>query len=158
ISWRCIFHPIKTDYELIKIMYEAGCREVSVGFESGSELVLKMMNKSFSPKDVIEASKMLKKTGIIQMGFLLLGGPSETKESVIQSLEFADSLNPDAMRVTTGIRIYPHTALARLAREEGMISKDDDLLYPKFYIVKGLEDWLRKTVKEWAVKRPHWIL
>ena len=46
------------------------------------------------------------------MGFLMLGGPGETKESVLASLAFADSLELDALKITVGIRIYPHTALA----------------------------------------------
>ena len=51
------------------------------------------------------------------MGFLLLGGPGETLETVEQSLHFADALQLEAMKITTGIRIYPYTALARIAMQ-----------------------------------------
>jgi len=158
IKWRCIYYPVKSNIHLVKLMAEAGCTEVSLGFESGCDNLLHKMNKKFNTRDVIESSKIMKDEGITTMGFLLLGGPGETRESVIQSLEFAESLKLDATRITTGIRIYPHTALAKLAKDEGYISPEDDLLYPKFYIVKGLEDWLRQTVKEWAVDRPNWIV
>lgn len=61
------------------------------------------------------------------------------------------------MKITVGIRIYPHTALAKTALKEGKITRDDDLLFPRFYIVAGLEDWLRATVNEWMAERPNWI-
>ena len=88
-------------------MARAGCAEVSVGFESGSELVLSSMNKRFKPEDVMRACKLLSENGIRRMGFLMLGGPGETKESVLASLAFADSLELDALKITVGIRIYP---------------------------------------------------
>ena len=49
------------------------------------------------------------------MGFLLLGGPGETRQSVEGSLAFADSLPLEMLKITTGIRIYPETPLAALA-------------------------------------------
>ena len=92
------------------------------------------------------------------MGFLLLGGPGETKETVNESLKFADSLDLEAMKITIGIRIYPQTSLAQTVIKEGLIRANDSLLIPKFYIVKGLEGWLRKTVKDWMETRPHWVM
>jgi radical SAM superfamily enzyme len=91
------------------------------------------------------------------MGFLLLGGPGETKESVEESVAFVDSLGLDAMKITVGLRIYPNTSLANTALSEGMITAQDDLLFPKFYIVRGLEDWLRKIVTKCMAERPNWM-
>ncbi|HQJ09838.1 MAG TPA: B12-binding domain-containing radical SAM protein, partial [Deltaproteobacteria bacterium] len=90
-------------------------------------------------------------------GFLLLGGPGETRESVSESLAFAGSLQLDALKITAGIRIYPGTALAKIAREEGVISPDDDLLFPRFYMANGLGGWLQETVKAWTADKPHWM-
>jgi radical SAM superfamily enzyme len=116
------------------------------------------MNKKFTVKEVRRTSELLKKHGIRQMGFLLFGGPGEIKSSVEKSLTFADSLPLDALKITVGIRLYPNTMLAKIAVDEGLISPNDDLLYPRFYLTKGLEDWLHETVKEWMNKRPHWII
>jgi radical SAM superfamily enzyme YgiQ (UPF0313 family) len=90
---------------------------------------------------------MLSDHGIRQMGFLLLGSPGETRGTVEESLSFADSPKLESLKITLGVRIYPDTALARIAVEEGMISSQDDLLSPRFYLAKGLEDWLPKTLK-----------
>ena len=129
----------KVDLSLVKEMARAGCKEVSLGFESGSNRVLQTMNKRFTTEDIRRASRMLADHGIGQMGFLLLGSPNETKETVEESLSFVDSLPLNALKFTVGIRIYPDTDLARTAVNEGVISSEDILLHPTFYMAKSIE-------------------
>jgi radical SAM superfamily enzyme YgiQ (UPF0313 family) len=157
ISWRCILYPTCVDKELVQEMARAGCSEVSLGFESGSESVLRNMNKRFSPADVRRTCTLLADHGIRRTGFLLLGGPGETMESAEESLAFADSLALEAVKVTVGIRIYPGTALAETALQEGMITKEDDLLFPQFYLAAGLGKQLFQLVADWTATRPEWI-
>lgn len=157
IEWRCILYPRGMDEELAQKMAGAGCKEVSLGFESGADEILQLMNKKFTSADVRRHSRLLADYGIRRMGFLLLGGPGETKETALASLEFADSLNLDMVKITVGIRIYPYTSLAETAVAQGVVSADDDLLRPKFYISPGLEDWLQQTVNEWMARRPNWV-
>jgi radical SAM superfamily enzyme YgiQ (UPF0313 family) len=157
IKWRCILYPWKIDDELVEKMARAGCKEVSLGFESGSESILKRMNKRYTLDDVRRISKMLGKQQIRRMGFLLLGGPGESKDTVKQSLYFADSLKTEAMKITSGIRIYPETALHRIAVDEGKIEPDDDLLFPTFYMAEGLKGWLEEMVAKWMEERKNWL-
>jgi len=156
-SWRCILYPWRVDEELVEKMAEAGCKEVSLGFESGSGKILRVMNKNFQPEEVRRISERLKRYGIQRMGFLLLGGPEENRKTVEESLAFADSLDLEAMKITMGIRIYPYTDLARTAIKEGVIAPDDDLLFPKFYMAPDLDEWLRRTVSAWMDGRPNWM-
>jgi radical SAM superfamily enzyme YgiQ (UPF0313 family) len=145
-TWRCILYPHRVGEDLVRAMAEAGCVEVSLGFESGSERVLREMNKRFTPDDVRATSDLLAAHGIRRMGFLLLGGPGETRDTVEESLAFAESLHLDSLKITVGIRLYPGTPLARRAVEEGMISAEDDLLFPRFYLAPGLEPWIHERV------------
>jgi radical SAM superfamily enzyme YgiQ (UPF0313 family) len=146
VMWRCILYPHLVSEELIRLMAAAGCVEVSLGFESGSVQILREMNKRYSPEDVRAACDLLKAHGIRRRGFLLLGGPGETCDSVEESLAFADSLDLDGLRVTTGIRIYPGTPLARRAVADGMIASEAELLRPKFYLVPELDGWIQERV------------
>jgi len=157
LQWRCIIYPGYVTENLAKAMSNAGCRDVSLGFESGSDRVLHGLRKRFTSKDIRQSAQILADTGIGSMGFLLLGGPDETRESVLESLTFADSLKLNAMKLTVGIRIYPHTRIAEIARSEGVIGADDNLLFPKFYIKAGMEEWLRETVAQWAAVQPNWM-
>jgi radical SAM superfamily enzyme YgiQ (UPF0313 family) len=158
MNWRCIIYPDKVDKELVELMVAAGCRQISLGFESGSEQMLKNLNKQFTLNDVSAVSEIFAEQGIERMGFLLLGGPGETRQSVEESLAFADSLKLDTLRVTAGIRIYPDTALADTAIHQGLISPQANLLYPHFYLSPDLEDWLSKRLREWQASRPHVIM
>ena len=156
IRWWCILYPKHVDQELTGLMAKAGCEQVSMGFESGSKRILKNMNKRFTLAEMRQISEMLSDHGIRRMGFLLLGSPGETRKSIEESLAFADSLKLDSLKITAGVRIYPHTSLAKKATEEGVISSQDDLLLPRFYMAEGVEHWLRDTLKSWAITRPHW--
>lgn len=156
LEWRCILYPWKINEDLVDRMARAGCVEVSLGFESGSRAVLRSLNKRFQPEEVRSVSKLLRVHGISRMGFLLMGGPGETKETVLESLRFADSLELEAVKVTAGIRIYPQTKLSRIAIDEGRIASGEDLLFPTFFLAGNLDGWLQETVSEWVDKRSNW--
>ena len=157
IGWLCIVYPSNMNGRLVEKMARAGCRGMSLGHESGSNKILNIMNKRFDTDEVRRVSELFSKNGINQMGFLMLGGPGEDKKTVMESLRFADGLNLGTLKITIGIRIYPYTALARTAVKDGIVSPDDDLLFPRFYMTEGLEDWTRKTVEEWAKDRLYWM-
>jgi radical SAM superfamily enzyme YgiQ (UPF0313 family) len=158
ISWRCILFPGGLSPRLIEALAQAGCKEVSIGFESGSQTVLRRMNKQYASGEVRRASDLLRQHAIRRMGFLLLGGPGETRETAEESLAFADALDLDALKLSIGVRIYPHTAVAQAAMEEGIIASERDLLLPRFYVVRDLEDWLYDTVSRRMSVRANWTL
>ncbi len=113
--------------------------------------MLGSLNKRFKAEEVRTFARMFADAGIIRRGFLLLGGPDETRESVEESLSFADSLNLHALKITVGLRIYPATALA-----EGVIRPDDDLLWPRFYLTPRLREWLPERVATHKASRS-WV-
>ncbi len=147
VAWRCILYPHEVSASLVRALARAGCVEVSLGFESGNRRVLAEMNKRYRPEEVRETADRLRAEGIRRTGFLLLGGPGETRESVEESLDFALSLGLDMLRVTVGIRIYPGTALAERAVADGLLYPGDDLLTPRFYLVPGLENFIEEELR-----------
>ena len=158
IKNRCIVYPAKVTPSLVQKMARAGFREVSLGFEAGADTILKNFNKRFSLGEVRRISALFKQEGVFQMGFLLLGGPGETKETILESLDFVDDLALDLIKISVGIRIYPDTPLADYAVREGKIKPDDPLLTPTFYITDEIKDWIYETVEQWSKDRPNWML
>ncbi len=156
IRFRCIIYPRNVDEKLAELIYRAGGRDVALGFESGSDKMLKALGKRFTTQDVRRISEIFGRQGVNRMGFLMLGAPGETRETVLESLEFAGSLDLEMVKLTAGVRIYPHTKLAQIAREKGIIEPEDDLFFPKFYMEPGLEDFILQTVEEWTKERPNW--
>jgi radical SAM superfamily enzyme YgiQ (UPF0313 family) len=128
ISWQAINYPVSTDELLIEKMALAGCSSASIGFESADDQVLSAMNKKYGRKEIRRLSDFLCRHGISRMGFLMLGGPGETRQSVRQSIEFAETLELETVKLTSGIRIYPSTSLAETARHKGFIVPDASLL------------------------------
>ncbi|HYW47885.1 MAG TPA: radical SAM protein [Bryobacteraceae bacterium] len=157
INLWCIVYPKWVDRELAELMARAGCHEVSLGFESGSDCVLTRFHKKFRAEEVRAIAAIFRDAGIRRTGFLMLGGPGETRETVEEGLAFADSLDLDALRITVGIRIYPETDLAATAVAEGVIAPDDDLLRPTFYLAAGLKDWLPAKVADYRASRS-WVM
>lgn len=157
VRWRAIVYPRRLDEDLARLMAKAGCVQVSLGFESGSERMLRSMNKKFRPVDVVRTVELLNGQGIGVMGFLLLGGPGEDRQSVEKSLAFADSLKLQAVKVTAGVRIYPDTPLAQAALAEGVVSPGESLLFPRFYLARQLEGWLQEIVSALMRDRPNWM-
>ncbi len=146
LTWRCIIYPSHVSEELAAAMAEAGCVEAALGFESGCPRILEGMNKHFAPDDVRRTAETLARHGIRRMGFLMFGAPGETRESVEESLSFAESLPLDGLKITVGIRIYPGTPLAEIAARRGMIAAGESLLTPRFYLEPGLAPWIHERV------------
>ena len=143
LAWQCIVYPHLLDEELAAAMADAGCRAASLGFEAGDDRMLRAYGKHFDTADVRRIAGLLADHGIRRFGFLLLGGPGETRETFATSLDFVESLDLDLLKVTVGVRIYPGTGLARTALDERVVAGDDDLLRPRFYMAPDLEAWIR---------------
>ena len=104
------------------------------GFESGSDCVLTRFHKKFRAAEVRTIAAIFRDVGIRRTGFLMLGGPGETRATVEEGLAFVDSLDLDALKIAVGIRIYPETDLAATAVAEGMIASERRSVRPTFYL------------------------
>jgi radical SAM superfamily enzyme YgiQ (UPF0313 family) len=158
ISWQAILNPAFGDDDLFDLMGKAGCRFISLGNESGHELILKNLRKGFTLHNVRMAAKRARAQGIRFGCFLLFGGPGETRDTIARSMEFVDELSPDLVILKAGIRIYPGTELEVLARKEGMIARDQDLLHPAFYLSPAIREWVWGYLEESVGTRANWKL
>jgi len=88
IRWRAYARVENLDKNLLKKMYQAGCRYLIFGVESGSDKILKMMNKRFSAEEASKTLKASYETGIKNQVNFIIGHPQETKEDVNKTLVF----------------------------------------------------------------------
>lgn len=89
IKWWCYMRPdsLLTDPDIAVMLYKAGLRWVSLGFESGSSNMLKKMGKGTNPQIFMDILENLSSTGISCAATLLTGFPGETEQ------DFKDTLN-----------------------------------------------------------------
>ena len=110
--------------------------------------------RKHDPKKLIEAIAKYTDAGLDH--FFFVDNTFNLPSAYANTL--CEQLISSKLKITVGIRIYPQTSLAQTAIKEGLITADDNLLFPKFYIAKGLEGWLRENVKAWMETRPHWVM
>lgn len=96
--WNCFYRADQGDAETIELMAQAGCEGVFLGVESGSDQILKLMNKTARRKHYVQAIPLLKANGISTYASLIVGYPGETKETVAETVAFLDEARPDFYR------------------------------------------------------------
>lgn len=124
ISWNCMTRIDAVDEELLRLMKEAGCYEVGYGTESGSERILKLINKGISKNQIRKSVKFTKRIGIDIRAFFMIGFPTETKEEIMQTIDFAKELNPDVAQFMM-VTPYPDTKLWDLCEQDNKFDVGD---------------------------------
>jgi radical SAM superfamily enzyme YgiQ (UPF0313 family) len=158
IKWHCNLNPLYCDADLLALLREAGCASLSIGNESGSDDILQSLKKGFTRDDVVRSISEAKRLGFFLNCFLLLGGPGETERTVEESVALMSGLEVDEVRVTVGVRIYPDCELHDISLREGIITSNQNLLYPTFYISPQTADWLYDYMREICASRKGWYL
>ena len=150
--------PKVSDPSLFGLLARGGCVSVEFETDSGSDAVLSSLGKGFSPEDVRAASDACRKARIDFCHYLLFGGSGETRETVAETVRLMDLTAPNAVVAMTGLRIYPRTALHRIAIREGILSPDDSLLGSRHYFAGGDPFWVLAQVGDAAARRRNWFL
>jgi radical SAM superfamily enzyme YgiQ (UPF0313 family) len=158
IEWSAFVNPDFLREDLLKWMKEAGCSGIEFGTDSGSPRMLKNYKKSFAVEDIILSSKRCSELEINHCHYLLFGGPGEDEGTIEESFQLMDQLDPTAVIVMLGIRIYPGTEMEQIALSQGVIHQDSSLIHPHFYITPALGGRLEEIIREKAMERKRWIV
>jgi len=159
VKWTAFVNPRFLTAEHCMLMAKAGCQGLELGIDTGSAKMLKAYGKGFEVEDIVRASKHCREAGLPFAVYLLLGGPGEDEATLQESFALMDRLNPTAVIVMLGIRIYPHTGLQEIAAQEGIVVRADDLLEPRFYISPLIgSERLIAVITEAAMARQGWIV
>ena len=90
--WMCMTRTNTITPQMLHSMYAAGCREMQVGIESGSQKVLDAMCKGTTVERNVEAIQWIKDAGIKAKLLMMEGHPSETiKEDVDLTKKFIEN-------------------------------------------------------------------
>ncbi|MBN1897294.1 MAG: radical SAM protein [Spirochaetes bacterium] len=127
IKWYAYMSPGPFDLDLAHLMREAGCAGINFGADSGSDKILKTYKRDFTANDLIRTGKDCKKAGLTFMFDLLLGGPGEDEKTCRETIDLMKEIKPDVVGTAMGVRIYNHTGLADMIKEQGIISQNRDL-------------------------------
>ncbi len=115
-----------TDRAVLKALKDAGCVAVGFGIESGSDRVLKRIEKKITREQVIETVRACRELGLWTVGAFIISLPDETVEDYEQTL----SLTPLVDTFQTNIQIiFPYTPFYEELKGRGEI--DDAIWFEK---------------------------
>jgi len=159
IPWGAFCAPVSPPADYFQLMARAGMQHVEFGTEALTRSVLAAYGKPFTPGQVHKAHAAALAAGLHVAHYLLLGGPGETPQTLEQTLKRAAELTRCVIFLFCGMRIYPHTGLYDLARQEGLLDPRDNLLDPVFYHSADMDPAsIMARVIPLAEKRPNWIV
>lgn len=132
ITWRCFVHANTVDRQLLKTMKDSGCVEVGMGVESGSDEILKTVNKQISLNKAIDVCVMCHEVGIRIKTFLMIGLPGESKETVSKTIRFLELARPDDFDITC-YTPFPQTRIWNEKEKFDIIFDKEKLDYSKMF-------------------------
>jgi len=98
-------------------LVRAGCREVWLGAESGSQRILDAMDKGIRVEQIAEATRRLQAAGIRACWFLQLGYPGEAFDDILATVALVRELLPDDVGVSVSYPL-PGTRFFDMVRAE----------------------------------------
>ena len=113
ISWSCNARVKNVlNDRMLGLMRKAGCWQISLGIESGSQKILDILQKDTTLEEIKKAVFLIRKNKIRVKGFFMIGCPQETIYTIKQTINFALKLNIDDFQMTyftplPGSKIYP---------------------------------------------------
>ena len=124
ISWSCSAHANTINRELADKLKRAGCHDIYIGAESGTQKVLDFIGKSTTLERVSKAVETVKKSGLKVLASFIIGVPGETVRMIKDTIKFAEKLNPTYAQFTI-CTPYPGTRLFAIAKEKGLLITKD---------------------------------
>ncbi len=127
------------DDEMLSLMKQSGCYELTLAVESGDPDVLReIINKPLDPAEARRAAARIKDHGIETAGYFIIGFPGETRRQVENTLSLAVELNLDRVYIFMYTPL-PGTPLAEEAIRQGMVREDFDFEKENNYFLPSVK-------------------
>ena len=138
---------------------------VELGLQSMHEATLKWINRGHDLKNFEEAVKKLKQRGIFVVVHIINGLPNETKDMMIDTVKYLNSLGIDGIKIHM-LYVSKHTPLANIYQTKPfkLLSKEEyvdivceqlEYLDPKIVVMRITGDPLKEEViaPTWLLKK-----
>lgn len=144
-------------HEAVQHLKTAGCSEVWMGVESGSQAILDAMDKGLELQSIIAARRRLKAAGIRACYFLQLGYPGESWAELQQTINLVRETRPDDIGVSfsyplPGTPFYERVR-AQLGEKRNWTDSDDlCIMFRAAYTTdfyRAVRDALHAEVNSW---------
>ena len=145
---------LQEDY--IRDLARAGCENIWMGAESGSQKILDAMDKGTRVEQIFEATHLLKKNNIHPSFFIQFGYPGETKDDISKTITMINKLLPYEIGISVSYplpgTVFYERVKAQLRDKSNWTDSDELALMfrntyaPAFY--KQLHRYVHKSYRK----------
>ncbi len=129
-------------------MREAGLTRLHIGLESGSNTLLKYVNKGVTKEEHIECGRKVKESGIELSEYVVLGlgGKTWWKEHAQETADALNRIDPDFIRFRTLKVLRDMPLYQKVERGDFIILHEEEILVEEKYLIERLEG-ITSTIK-----------
>ncbi|HEY6994418.1 MAG TPA: radical SAM protein [Xanthobacteraceae bacterium] len=124
VSWAAFVRADCFSEEMAHAMKKAGCHQILIGVESGSDIILKNIRKPIDRERTADAIKIARAAGLESRASFIFGSMGETVETMQETLDFSMQLDPDIAQYNV-CTPYPGTQMYRWAKENGYLVSEE---------------------------------
>ncbi len=148
MKWFCLSRVDTITSRDMELMQQAGCEKVFLGLESGSNEILRLMNKQTTVEMAEETVSQFAQSGIRSAGFFMVGYPGETYDSIEKTFHWALTLPLDEISFTIpyplpGTRFF-EKAFAVRSKVDWLYENENRFIYRSDFN----EEYLKQRITE----------
>ncbi|MCL4442203.1 MAG: B12 lower ligand biosynthesis radical SAM protein BzaD [Firmicutes bacterium] len=140
VRWDGFLREDCLNEENTALFAKAGCECFSFSPDGLCQEALDVLNKGLTEAEILKAAGLAAQTDVISVYHFMVNVPGETEETMQKGVDFLERIYELHARkrnlgavVLNNIRILPGTPIEAIARKNGVIKPDTDLLYPTYY-------------------------
>ena len=130
------------DSALLRVLYESGWRETSIGAESGSNRMLKYLRKGITKEQTLETAKNLNELGVYALYSFMTDLPTETQTEKLETFQLMRRLkriHPNSEFIgPQAYRLYPKTEWYETEKQAGRFQEPESL---QGWVSSGLAEY-----------------
>jgi len=126
--WGCQTRAnIAQSLDILKIMKKAGCRQVDIGCESGSDKILQNLKKGITANMILKSFANLKALKMTTFATFILGNPGERSDDVARTREVA-KMAPGGVSFLILVP-YPGSPLFKMALDNKWFLNQNNIVF-----------------------------
>ncbi|HBW38928.1 B12 lower ligand biosynthesis radical SAM protein BzaD [Desulfosporosinus sp. BICA1-9] len=140
IRWDGFMREDQLNEKNVALFERAGCECFSFSPDGLCQESLDVLGKNLSEAQILKAASFVAQTDVVSVYHFMVNVPGETEKTCEKSIQFVEQLYELHSKkrnlgtiILNNIRILPGTAIERMARSQGVIDAETDLLYPTYY-------------------------
>ncbi len=165
-EWRAIFRPDQMNAPIFSALQKAGCFVAMIGSESGSDRILRFLNKGYTTHQIETAFKLARDFHIEVNTVFMMGIPGETTRDLELTRKFIHKVRPDYLQ----IQLYaplPGSELYDLLGKKGIYSIKGPMPNLKNFQVpivnlrnlpkRALKNYMQLSILSYYASAPFWV-